>query len=290
MGTTERMFWESAKGNSYTFRQHYNRLVELSVSMFEWKGIPETIDVRFLELALFGDGMAVFFKDDVLGFLALRVAIGGELNVYRIPTRRRAYAANGYSRDLDENNSVIIFNNFLHTNSVLDVEMFARRLYNLDRTIDVNCNAQKTPVMIQCEESQRLTLKNVYMKWEGNEPVIFGDKNLNPNSIKVLQTGAPYVGDKLYQLKTQIYNEALTYLGISNVNIEKKERLLSDEIIRNQGGVIANRYSRLESRRQACEQINKMFNLNISCEYREDTQISDDVLKEEYDKEEKKDE
>ena len=144
--------------------------------------------------------------------------------------------------------------------------------------------------MIQCEESQRLTLKNVYMKWEGNEPVIFGDKNLNPNSIKVLQTGAPYVGDKLYQLKTQIYNEALTYLGISNVNIEKKERLLSDEIIRNQGGVIANRYSRLESRRQACEQINKMFNLNISCEYREDTQISDDVLKEEYDKEEKKDE
>ena len=285
MGTTERMFWESAKGNSYTFRQHYNRLVELSVSMFEWKGIPETIDVRFLELALFGDGMAVFFKDDVLGFLALRVAIGGELNVYRIPTRRRAYAANGYSRDLDETNSVIIFNNFLHTNSVLDVEMFARRLYNLDRTIDVNCNAQKTPVMIQCEESQRLTLKNVYMKWEGNEPVIFGDKNLNPNSIKVLQTGAPYVADKLYQLKTQIYNEALTYLGISNVNIEKKERLLSDEIIRNQGGVIANRYSRLESRRQACEQINKMFGLNISCEYREDTQISDDVLQEEYDKE-----
>lgn len=290
MGTTERMFWESAKGNSYTFRQHYNRLVELSVSMFEWKGIPETIDVRFLELALFGDGMAVFFKDDVLGFLALRVAIGGELNVYRIPTRRRAYAANGYSRDLDETNSVIIFNNFLHTNSVLDVEMFARRLYNLDRTIDVNCNAQKTPVMIQCEESQRLTLKNVYMKWEGNEPVIFGDKNLNPNSIKVLQTGAPYVADKLYQLKTQIYNEALTYLGISNVNIEKKERLLSDEIIRNQGGVIANRYSRLESRRQACEQINKMFGLNISCEYREDTQISDDVLQEEYDKGGKDDE
>lgn len=290
MGTTERMFWESAKGNSYTFRQHYNRLVELSVSMFEWKGIPETIDVRFLELALFGDGMAVFFKDDVLGFLALRVAIGGELNVYRIPTRRRAYAANGYSKDLDETNSVIIFNNFLHTNSVLDVEMFARRLYNLDRTIDVNCNAQKTPVMIQCEESQRLTLKNVYMKWEGNEPVIFGDKNLNPNSIKVLQTGAPYVADKLYQLKTQIYNEALTYLGISNVNIEKKERLLSDEIIRNQGGVIANRYSRLESRRQACEQINKMFGLNINCEYREDTQISDDVLQEEYDKGGKDDE
>lgn len=284
MGTTERMFWESAAGNNYTFRQHYNRLVELSVSMFEWKGVPDTIDVRFLELSLFGDGMAVFFKDEILGYLALRVAIGGEMNVYRIPTRRRAYAANGYNRDLDETNSVIIFNNFLHTNSVLDVEMFARRLYNLDRTIDVNCNAQKTPVMIQCEESQRLTLKNVYMKWEGNEPVIFGDKNLNPNSIKVLNTGATYVADKLYQLKTQIYNEALTYLGISNINIEKKERLITDEVTRNQGGVMANRYSRLESRRQACDQINKMFGLNISCEYREDVRTKDDVLDETFDK------
>ena len=290
MGTTERMFWESAKGNNYTFRQHYNRLVELSVSMFEWERIPDTVDARFLELALFGDGMSVFFKDDVLGFLALRVAIGGELNVYRIPTRRRAYAANGYSRDLDETNSVIIFNNFLHTNSVLDVEMFARRLYNLDRTIDVNCNAQKTPVMIQCEESQRLTLKNVYMKWEGNEPVIFGDKNLNPNSIKVLQTGAPYVADKLYQLKTQIYNEALTYLGISNVNVEKKERLLADEITRNMGSTIANRYSRLESRKQACREINKMFGLDIDCNYREDTVVKDDILHAAYDGEENKDE
>ena len=280
MGTTERMFWESAKKNNYSFRQHYNRLVELSVSMFDWKNVPDTIDVRFLELSLFGDGMAVFFKDEVLGFLALRCAIGGQLNVYRIPTRRRAYAANGYSKELDESNSVIIFNNFLHTNSVLDVEVFAQRLYNLDRTIDVNCNAQKTPVFIQCEENQRLTLKNLYMKYEGNEPFIFGDKNLNPNSIKVLQTGAPYVADKLYQLKTQIYNEALTYLGISNVNIEKKERLLSDEVVRNQGGVMANRYSRLESRRQACEKINAMFGLNIEVDYREDTRIKDDILAE----------
>lgn len=283
MGTTERMFWESAADNDYTYLQHYRRLVELSVSMFDWKGVPDTIDVRFLELALFGDGMAVFFKDEVLGYLALRVAIGGEMNVYRIPTKRRAYAANGYSRQLDESNSVIIFNNFLHTNSVLDVAMFAKRLYNLDRTIDVNCNAQKTPVMIQCEESQRLTLKNVYMKWTGNEPVIFGDKNLNPNSIKVLNTGAPYVADKLYQLKTQIYNEALTYLGISNINIEKKERLITDEVTRNQGGVMANRYSRLESRRQACDQINRMFGLNISCDYREDVRTKDDVLDETFD-------
>lgn len=267
----DRQFWESAKLNNYTFKQYYNRLVELSISMFKWKNIPETIDVRYLELSLFGDGMSVFFKDEDLGYLALRCSIGGPMNVYRIPINRRAYAANGFNKNLDDSNSVIIFNNYLHTNSMLDVEMFARRLYNLDRAIDVNANAQKTPVLITCEENQRLTLKNVYMKYDGNEPVIFGDKNLNPNSLKVLNTGAPYVADKLYQLKTQIWNEALTYLGISNLNVNKKERMITDEISKNQGGTIASRYSRLEARKQACKQINKLFGLNIDCEYRSDS-------------------
>lgn len=278
MPVKDRMFWESARMNNYSFKQYYNRLVELSVSMFDWKGLPDSVDVRYLELALFGDGMAVFFYDDVLGYLTLRCAIGGQMNVYRIPTKRRAYAANGYNKNLNENNSVIIFNNFLHINSMLDVELFAKRLYNLDRAIDVNSNAQKTPVLLQCDENQRLTLKNLYMKYEGNEPFIFGDKNLNPNSLKVLQTGAPYVADKLYQLKTQIWNEALTYLGISNINVTKKERLITDEVTRNQGGTIASRYSRLEARRQACEQINKMFGLNVSCDYREDTRVNEDFI------------
>lgn len=285
MGKADRQFWESAKLNNYSFRQYYNRLVELSVSMFEWKNVPDTIDVRFLELALFSDGLAIFFYDEVLGYLALRCAVGGQMNVYRIPTSRRAYAVNGYNKSLDSSNSVIIFNNYLHTNSMLDVELFAKRLCNLDRAIDVNANAQKTPVLIQCDENQRLTLKNVYMKYDGNEPVIYGDKNLNPNSIKVFQTGAPYMADKLYQLKTQIWNEALTYLGISNLNITKKERLITDEVTRNQGGTIASRYSRLEARRQACNEINRMFGLNISCDYREDAKFTDDILATESEKE-----
>lgn len=270
-----RQFWESASMNNATFIQYYNRLLELSISMFEWKNLPPTIDVRFLELALFSDGMAVFFKDDVLGCLALRTMIGGTLNVYQIPNIRTAYASNGYNKTLNDENSIIIFNNLIHTNSMLDIEMFARRLYNIDRIIDVNVNAQKTPILITCSESQRLTMKNLYMKYDGNEPIIYGDKNLTPNSLKVLKTDAPYMADKLSDLKARIWNEALTYLGISNINTVKKERMITDEVIRNQGGTIASRYSRLEARRQACKQINEMFGLNIWCDYREDYQSID---------------
>lgn len=274
----DRNFWESEKYNKMGYMLYFDRLTELSISMFEWKNLPDTIDERFMELSLFGDGMVVFFKDEDIGYLALRTMIGGRLDVYQIPTERTAFASNGYNRQLNNENSVIIFNNMIHTNSTRVVETYARRLYELDRIIDVNAKAQKTPVFIQCEETQRLTMKNLYMKYEGNEPFIFGDKSLNPNALKVLKTDAPYIADKIYQLKTQIWNEALTYLGISNLNVQKKERMISDEVLRNQGGTIASRYSRLESRRKACEQINKMFGLDIDCDYREDYREADDEV------------
>ena len=280
-GVRDTMFCESLYMNNRTYIQYYNRLTELALSMFEWKNLPDTVDPRFLEMCLFGDGMAVFFEDEVLGYLCLQCTISGKLNVYRIPTKRRAYATNGYQKNLDEKNSVIIFNNYLHTNSMLDVEMFSKRLYNLDRAIDVNANAQKTPILIQCDESQRLTMKNLYKEYEGNAPFIFGTKALDTTGLKVLNTGAPYVADKLYQLKTQIWNEALTYLGISNINTQKKERMITDEVTRNQGGVVASRYSRLESRRQACKQINDMFGLDIWCDYREDFQMLQERVDEE---------
>lgn len=270
------MFCESAYMNNRTYLQYYNRLTELALSMFEWNNLPESVDQRFLEMCLFSDGMCVFFKDEVLGHLALQCMIGGNLDVYRIPMERTAYATNGYNKHLDKSDSVIIFNNYLHTNSMLDIEMFAKRLYNLDRAIDVNANAQKTPVLIQCDETERLMMKNLYKQYEGNEPFIFGSKELNAKGLTVLKTDAPYVADKLYELKTQLWNEALTYLGISNTNVTKKERMISDEVIRSMGGVIASRYSRLESRRQACEQINKMFGLDISVEYRADYREADD--------------
>lgn len=261
--------------NQRTYLQYVNRLTELSISMYDWKNLPDTIDARFLELALFNDGMAVFFKDEVMGYLGLQVMIGGALDVYRIPITRTAFAQNGYQMELDPSNSVIIFNNMLHTNSILDVQEMSKRLYEIQRTIDVNVIQQKTPKIVTCTENQRLVMKNLYAQYMGNEPFIFGDKNLDLSGIKTLDTTSPYVADKLYDLKTQYWNEALTYLGISNVNTVKKERMITDEVQRNLGGTIASRYSRLFMRQQACEQINKMFGLNISVNYREDMQILD---------------
>ena len=141
-------------------------------------------------------------------------------------------------------------------------------------------NAQKTPVLLACPENKLLSIKNVYMQYDGNYPVIVGTDDLQSDIIKAMSTGAPYVSDRLYQLKTQIWNEALTYLGISNINTQKKERMITDEVTRNQGGVVASRYSRLESRREACRKINDMFGLDIWCDYREDFQMLEERVDE----------
>lgn len=279
MSRRKNNFSESAMLNNGTYGFYLSRLMELAISMFEWKNLPDSIDPRFLELTLFGDGQAVWFKDDEMNmYLALQVIINGRLDVYRVPINRRAFAVNGYQKELDNKNSVIIYNNFLRTNSYQMCALYAKKLYALDRIIDVNTNAQKTPVLIAVDENQRLTAENVYQKWDGNQPVIYGDKALDPNMIRVLKTDAPYVSDKIYQLKTQYWNEALTYLGISNLNVQKKERLVSDEVVRSQGGTIASRYSRLEARREACRKINAMFGLNIDVDYREDFREMDEEI------------
>jgi len=273
------IFDESAIMNNGTYGFYLSRLMELAMTMFEWKNVPDSIDTRFLELTLFNDGQAVFFKDDAMDkYLALQVIANGRLDVYRVPIDRRAFADGGYNYPLTIDNSVIIYNNCLRTNSYQMCVLFAKKLYNLDRIIDVNANAQKTPVLLRSDETQRLTVLNAYKEWDGNAPVIFGDKDFNADALRVLKTDAPYVSDKLYQLKVQYWNEALTYLGISNLNIQKKERLVADEVVRAQGGTIASRYSRLNARRDAAEKINKMFGLNIEVDYREDFREADDEV------------
>jgi hypothetical protein len=268
VGKRKTYFEESLTRNVKTYQQYLNLLIELSISSFEWKNLPETIDSRYIEMELFTSGALVYFNDEVIGNLCLNCITNGQLNVYGYPISRRAYSRyNQYQKILDDKNSVIIWNNYMHTNSQTNIDGFARRLSNIDRIIDVNVNAQKTPILVQGNDKQRLSLINLYKEYDGNTPVIFGDKTLDLNALKCLSTQAPYVADKLYELKTKIWNEALTYLGITNVTYQKKERMVTDEVMRSQGGTIANRMSRLNSRREAVEHINAMFGTDIEVNF-----------------------
>lgn len=249
-----------------------DRLTDIALSCVKWKNLPEEIDPRFLEWCLFYDGMAIFFKDDITEkFVCIQVMPSGQFNMYRIPKERTAYAVNGYQNsDLNENNSVIIYNNLLRKPSVQDIEIYAKKLTNIDLTLNVNVNAQKTPIAIICDETQRLTFQQLYQNYAGNMPFIFGDKGLNLDNVKSINTQADYKGEELNKLKTDIWNEALTYLGVSNVQYQKKERINTEEINRSMGGAFASRRSRIKARQNAVEEINKMFGLSIDVDFEDE--------------------
>ena len=226
-------------------------------------------------MCLFWDGKACFFKDEVVSnYIVAQFAQRGDFDIYRNPVSWEAFSANGARWQLTNKDSILVWNNYLKQGLSRTAMMFAKRLYELDQIIQVNAKAQKTPVLVLAGEKERLTMKNLYMQYEGNEPFIFGTDKLNRENFTVLKTDAPFIADKIYELKTEIWNEVLVWLGISNVNTVKKERLITDEVTRNLGGVVASRNSRLEARTKACERINEMFGLNVSVEFRPDIDVS----------------
>lgn len=261
--------------NKRTYNSYYSRLLELSLTCFNYENLPDTIDQRTMEMSLLSNGCCVIFKDDVIGIIALPVLTNGNFDIYGNPVSRTAYSTyNNYRKVLNPDNSVIIYNNYLRSGDTGMLDEYANRLYEYDRIIDVNVRAQKTPVLLQGNDRQQLTLKQLYMQYDGNMPFIFGDKNLDVNALSVLKTDAPYISDKVYQLKQNYWNECLTYLGIANIQTSKKERMITDEVLRGQGGTFASRESRLNSREYGFELVNKMFNTDIKVTFNDDIDTS----------------
>lgn len=259
--------------DQFTFHQIYNRLLNIAITTIKWRNLPEEIDELYLEYTINTKGSAVFFRDEVVDqYAALTATYNSPFDIYNIPQRRMAYAVNGYQKNLTGGDSVIIYNNYTRTPVTVDLTYYAKKLYNIMRTIDVNVNAQKTPVLLLCKENEKLTLENIYMEYDGNAPVIKGYKDvLDPECVRVLKTDAPYNADKLEVLSQQIWNEALTYLGISNSTEAKKERMITGELETIQGHVLANRTARMASRERAAKQINRIFGLNIEPYFEEPT-------------------
>lgn len=280
---------QSLTQNQLTATNYYMWLKLLCMSMFDWKGLPDTINIDYLEETLFDNGRLIFFKDDVLGYLALKCIPDGAINVYGEPVSF-SVSVPGYQSKvhlIPGLNSVIIKNNQLIEPSQYAVGSFASRLAETERTIDINIKAQKTPFIIPVPSDKALlTLRNAYKQIADGEPVLFLDKDMLAGAgISVLNTDAPYVVDKLDTHKMNLWNDALTFLGISNANTEKKERLITDEVKANDQLIQMSANVMLLKRQQAAAEINKLFpDLRVTVDLKstqalepeEDTEDTDD--------------
>jgi hypothetical protein len=247
--------------------------------MFEWVNLPKSMNARYLELCLYYNGKCALLKDKKYGFINTKCAGTGYVNIYGLPTKLNCYSYDFNSmrtlytglnpmltekqKEARENyECILVQNNWEALPTVSSMELFAYRLYEAQRTCDTNIKAQKTPVMIVVDEKQRLMMENLYNQYDGNQPFIFGDKDqLSTDIMKSINTNAPYIADKVTEYKKEIWNEALEYLGINTMAIEKKERLITDEASSNNELINLNLQSFLAPRQEAARQFNELFGL-----------------------------
>lgn len=270
-------FVDSALVNDLTFTDYLNRFKKVALSVFEWVNLPKSMNAQWLEKCLYYNGMATLLKDKNYGFINTNCCSNGKLNIYGLPTNLNCYSFEyqtnrklytGLMTGLTEAQKeareyyecILVQNNWDRTPTAGSMELFALRLYEAERTADVNIKAQKTPVMVLVDEEQRLLMENLYNQYDGNRPFIFGDKKqLGSDVLRAIKTDAPFIADKIIDYKKEIWNEALTFLGINNIMVDKKERLITDEANSNNELINLNLQSYLAPRQEACRQFNEKF-------------------------------
>ena len=275
-------FMDSAYLNDSTYYDYLNRMEKICESIFEWTNLPNSMDSRFLEESLFWFGTASVLKDEKYGLINTRCCTNGQLSIYNRATNVHCYAI-GYQTDRnvytgfkneklnEDNQCVVIYNNWKAIPTCATIKLFAYRMYLAQRSCDVNVMATRTPVLLLGTEKQQLTLRNLYSQYDGNQPFIFGDKDIIANDMmKAIDTKAPFVANDLSDYKKEIWNEFLTFIGVNNIDVEKKERLISGESSSNNEIINLNLQSYLAPRKEACKKINELFGTNIDVRIRSD--------------------
>ena len=256
--------------NSKTYVDYLERMKKICLSMFEWQNLPPSMDARFIELCLFYNGQAALLYDQDYGYLNTIAADGGYINIYGLPTELICYSyrfnqrRSLYTQDTGEEKDkecILVMNNYERVPTCATVDLFALRLAEAQRTADVNIKAQRTPILITTDQKQYYTLKKMYEEYDGNTPAIFADKNvITPDALKSLKTDAPFIAQNIMDYKREIWNEFLTFMGISNLS-EKRERMISNEVDSNNELVNLNLQALLAPRKEACKKFNEKYGL-----------------------------
>lgn len=272
--------------NNITFSYYYYKMMLVVRNLFEWENLPNNMEARWIERYLFSDGKCIFYKDPIMGFMVAGYGQEGSVNCYDDPTLVDPIAPNyTYTGKqlVNGDNCYVIRNNDLMLPEFSVVRYYAYKLTNIDRAIDVNIEAVKTPVLVTCTDKQRLSLKQAINQRKDNEPVIYADNSFDKDMISTLDLKPTPVFKDLQIQKHMILNEFFTDIGINNANMDKKERMVSTEVEANDEQVKACEDVMLRSRQEACKQINRIFGLNISVKRKDLDKIPEfeDIIKEE---------
>lgn len=258
--------------NNQTYVDYLGRMKKIALSMFEWINLPKSMSSRYLEQCLYYKGQAALLYDENYGYINTQAADSGYINIYGLPTKINCFSYSyNTMRDLyvpeaigqeKTDECILVLNNYERIPTCATVELFALRLAEAQRTADVNIKSQRTPLLITTDQKQLFSLRKMYEEYDGNTPAIFADNNLiTPDALKAIKTDASFIANDVMDYKREIWNEFLTFMGISNLS-EKRERLISNEVDSNNELINLNLQALLTPRKEACEQFNDKYGLS----------------------------
>lgn len=266
---TKKQLYNSQLTSYLTYLMYRNECLSEAQNVFTFKGLPDSIDKKFLNRTLLYSGAIAFFYDEVLKkIIALPFTIRGNLDYQGNPTTIMARSYNGrYYRKLNQDEYIIMYDNNSYESIISHIVQRAERLAYIKRAIDINVTQQKTPRIWQCNSDQVQSLKSLLNEIDGMAEKVATYDNLDLEEIQNVLNPAPFVADKLRTEFEKERAEFLSLIGVASLIEQKKERMIQDEISVSQGGTIINRFCRFEPRADAIEKINKKWNLNISVEF-----------------------
>ena len=264
--------------NMKTYLMYREEMLTLAENVFEFKNLPEFIDVSYLNKTLLRNGSIAFFKDEVLGLIALPYDVIGNFDIYGRPQNIMCRAANGtYYKKLSQDEFVIMYDNNGRYPIFMDICQMAERIALSKRTIDVNIVQQRTPRIWKTSQDKKRTIQDMLANIDGMEENIATYESIDIDDMNVVLAPAPFVADKIDLHLDKEWAEFYRLIGVANLIEQKKERMIRDEMSASQGGTIASRFSRFEPRKRAIDEINKKFGTNIEVSYYDGEPTTEEV-------------
>lgn len=264
----------------------YRELREIYMATFKWKNLPESVNPRYLEKMLLESNQLAFYEEEIIGgFVCLQATTTGKLNIYGEPVECMVYGLNGFSRKLEADSFVSVWDNLDRNNVKSRLMQFAKRIYNMERTIDINIAQQKTPRIIKATKDTELSVKTLLRDVDDYKEKVIVLDAFNDNSlVDVVLAPAPFVADKIRIEKRELWNEVLSFIGILNNSSEKSERLVADEVIVSSALALIKRSARQEARQQSIDKINEKWDLAIELKINPEViqAFNDSILKKIY--------
>lgn len=227
--------------NLLTYDQVMANARLLATSRFKWDSkdvMPKDRLSEYIEMLLYLKGQCALFKDTDGWKVRCCVPSGG-LDEYGQPESFNLTDYNGTHMVTVKNNDerfIWIKNNAACIPTIFWIVKYCNRVAKIERTMDLNIDAQKTPFMIETSPEIHLSIQNIFKEIRQMDEVVYVDQKTGiKDNVQVLKLDAPYLVDKLYTQKQNEFNDLLNFLGINTVkektaHILYKEATATDEL------------------------------------------------------------